>query len=353
MLPVRHLYRSSTSGSRVVTLRLIVAVGLGAAYACSPAAPVPRASAELSVTATEFAFDQPTLRVEPGQRVHLSLHNQGVIEHNLRVDGSPAVLDAKPGQTARADVTFDQPGTYEFFCSIPGHKEAGMKGQVIVGEVANAHAEHAADVAGLPDAPAQVQPLPRVVARLPQPAVAAPVERTEPALVSISLETREVTALLADGVPYRFWTFNGTVPGPMVRVRQGDTVELTLKNASGTSLTHSINLHAVNGPGGGSVDTQVAPGHSSTIRFQALHPGVYVYHCMTPMVGQHVANGMYGMIVVEPPGGLPGWTASSTSCRVSSTCSASPVRTTCGHSRSTTCCTRIPSTWSTMAAWAR
>jgi nitrite reductase (NO-forming) len=91
----------------------------------------------------------------------------------------------------------------------------------------------------------------------------------------------------------------------MVRVRQGDTVELTLRNAEGTSLTHSINLHAVNGPGGGSVDTQVAPGDASTIRFQALHPGVYVYHCMTPMVGQHVANGMYGMIVVEPPEGLP------------------------------------------------
>jgi nitrite reductase (NO-forming) len=144
-----------------------------------------------------------------------------------------------------------------------------------------------------------------VISRLPQPPVAPPITRTKPALVVINLETREVTAQLADGVYYRFWTFNGTVPGPMIRVRQGDTVELTLHNALGTSLSHSINLHAVNGPGGGSVDTQVAPGDSSTIRFQALHPGVYVYHCMTPMVGQHVANGMYGMIVVEPPEGLP------------------------------------------------
>ena len=276
------------------------------AYACSPAtAPTPRASADLSVTATEFAFDQPTLRVEPGQRVHLSLNNRGVIEHNLHVDGAPAVLDAKPGQIAQADVAFDQPGTYEFFCSIPGHREAGMNGQLIVGELANTHAEHVADVVGSPAALVQDRVLPQGVARLPRPEVAAPIERTEPATVSVGLETREVTALLADGVPYRFWTFNGTVPGPMIRVRQGDTVELTLKNARGTSLTHSINLHAVNGPGGGSVDTQVAPGQSSTIRFQALHPGVYVYHCMTPMVGQHVANGMYGMIVVEPPDGLP------------------------------------------------
>jgi nitrite reductase (NO-forming) len=147
--------------------------------------------------------------------------------------------------------------------------------------------------------------LPEGVTRLPQPSVAPPVNRTQPALVKVDLETSEVTALLADGVAYRYWTFNGTVPGPMIRVRQGDTVELTLRNAPDTGMPHSINLHAVNGPGGGSVDTQVAPGDASTIRFQALHPGVYVYHCMTPMVGQHVANGMYGMIVVEPPEGLP------------------------------------------------
>jgi nitrite reductase (NO-forming) len=303
---IRHVYRSSTSGSRVATISLMSVLGLGLAYACSPPrAPNPQAPADLSVAATEFAFDQPTLRVEPGQRVHLSLNNRGVIEHNLHVDGVPAALDAKPGQIARADFTFDKPGTYEFFCSIPGHKDAGMKGQLIVGDVSSAHAEHVPDVASAPAAAAQVQPLLQGLARLPQPAVASPIQRTEPATVSVNLETAEVTALLADGVPYRFWTFNRTVPGPMIRVRQGDSVELTLKNAPGTSLTHSINLHAVNGPGGGSVDTQVPPGQSSTIRFQALHPGVYVYHCMTPMVGQHVANGMYGMIVVEPPGGLP------------------------------------------------
>jgi nitrite reductase (NO-forming) len=262
-------------------------------------------AADLRIAASEFVFDQPTLQVEPGQKVHLSLDNRGAIQHNLHVQGSNVALEANPGQVVQGDFTFDKAGTYEFFCSIPGHKDAGMKGKLIVGNAQAAHADHAASSEPVSQPAAAAQPLPEGLTRLPQPQVAPPVDRREPALVKVDLETREVTALLDDGVAYRFWTFNGSVPGPMIRVRQGDTVELTLKNAPGTQLTHSINLHAVNGPGGGSVDTQVVPGDSSTIRFQTLHPGVYVYHCMTPMVGQHVANGMYGMIVVEPPDGLP------------------------------------------------
>jgi nitrite reductase (NO-forming) len=151
----------------------------------------------------------------------------------------------------------------------------------------------------------ETQPLPTDTSRLPAPQMAPPVNRSTPALVKLDLETREATALLADGIAYRFWTFNGTVPGPMLRVRQGDTVELHLSNDPSTQMTHSINLHAVSGPGGGAWATQIEPGSDGSIRFLATRPGVYVYHCMTPPVGQHVANGMYGMIVVEPPEGLP------------------------------------------------
>ena len=141
--------------------------------------------------------------------------------------------------------------------------------------------------------------------RLPQPIVtASPPPGGGPSLVHVDLETREVDGLLADGVGYHFWTFNGSVPGPLVRVRQGDTVEIALTNAADSQHTHSINLHAATGPGGGASVSQVGPSGKATFRFEALHPGVYVYHCMTPMVGQHVANGMYGLVVVEPPGGL-------------------------------------------------
>jgi nitrite reductase (NO-forming) len=143
------------------------------------------------------------------------------------------------------------------------------------------------------------------LAPLAQPLVAAPITRHEPALVKYEVETHEVTALMDDGVSYTYWTFGNTVPGPMLRVRQGDTVELTLKNAPDSTMSHSIDLHAVTGPGGGAKATQLAPGESATVTFKAMNPGVFVYHCATAMVPVHISNGMYGLIVVEPPEGLP------------------------------------------------
>jgi len=137
------------------------------------------------------------------------------------------------------------------------------------------------------------------------PRTPAPIDRSEPTVVRYEVETIEQTGQLAEGVEYRYWTFGGTVPGPMLRVRQGDTVEISLKNASGSRNPHSIDLHAVTGPGGGAAVTQTGPGLSTGLRFKALNPGLYVYHCATPPVPEHVANGMYGLILVEPPGGLP------------------------------------------------
>ncbi len=121
----------------------------------------------------------------------------------------------------------------------------------------------------------------------------------------VHLTTKEVTGYLDDGTTYRYWTFGGTVPGPMIRARVGDTVELHLKNDPSSSMTHSIDLHAVTGPGGGAVATMVAPGEEKQVTFKVLNPGVFVYHCATPHIPTHIANGMYGMIVVEPAEGLP------------------------------------------------
>lgn len=156
-----------------------------------------------------------------------------------------------------------------------------------------------------PVAETKVRPPAEGVVPLTQPRVAAPIGQRGPQLVKYEVETREVTAQMDDGISYTYWTFGNTVPGPMLRVRQGDTVELTLKNAPDSKVSHSIDLHAVTGPGGGAKATQIAPGESATIRFKALNPGVYVYHCATPLVPHHIASGMYGLIVVEPPEGLP------------------------------------------------
>jgi nitrite reductase (NO-forming) len=143
------------------------------------------------------------------------------------------------------------------------------------------------------------------VPRLAQPQVAPPVGQRAATTVKVNMEIQEVVATLDDGITYTYWTFGGTVPGPMIRVRQGDTVELTLTNPASSATAHNIDLHAVTGPGGGADATMVAPGQSKTFSFKALNPGVFVYHCATAPVPHHISSGMYGLIVVEPPQGLP------------------------------------------------
>ncbi|UPH47202.1 copper-containing nitrite reductase [Methylophaga pinxianii] len=124
-------------------------------------------------------------------------------------------------------------------------------------------------------------------------------------VTKINLETKEVLAELAPGITFNYWTFNGTVPGPMIRVKQGDTVELTLHNHATSLHQHNIDLHAVTGPGGGGEATIVEPGETKTIRFKTLNPGLFVYHCAVPNMAVHMAHGMYGLILVEPEAGLP------------------------------------------------
>jgi len=136
------------------------------------------------------------------------------------------------------------------------------------------------------------------------PNVAPPVERDYRAHVQVELEVVEQTMRLADGVEYRFWTFGGSVPGPMIRVRQGDFVSFTLQNRPDSMMPHNIDMHAVSGQGGGAETTFLSPGQQTTFGFTALNAGVYVYHCATAPVGMHIANGMYGLIVVEPKEGF-------------------------------------------------
>ena len=171
----------------------------------------------------------------------------------------------------------------------------GMDHTVVAAPVAAAVAAPAAVAKGV-----TVAEISRAAADVPPP-----ITRTTPATVVVNLETKEVTAKLDEGQTYSYWTFDGTVPGPMLRVRVGDTVELHIKNAPGDLMAHSIDLHAVNGPGGGATATMVTPGQEAKFAFKALNAGLYVYHCATAPVPQHIVNGMFGMILVEPVGGLP------------------------------------------------
>lgn len=137
------------------------------------------------------------------------------------------------------------------------------------------------------------------------PMVPAPIGDRAAKKVVVHLEATEEVGELADGVTYKFWTFNSTVPGTFIRIRVGDEVELHVTNRSDSVMPHNIDLHAVNGPGGGAEATNVAPGKEAVFNFKALNPGLYVYHCAAAPVPLHIANGMYGLILVEPAGGLP------------------------------------------------
>ena len=132
-----------------------------------------------------------------------------------------------------------------------------------------------------------------------------PVGARGPRRITVNLYTEEVTGTLANGTTFRYWTFNGKVPGPFIRVRVGDVVTVRLTNDAGSLMMHNVDFHAVLAPGGGAMATATGPGDKNGFTLTASEPGLYVYHCATAPVAEHIANGMYGMILVEPAGGLP------------------------------------------------
>jgi nitrite reductase (NO-forming) len=233
----------------------------------------------------------PTLRAAEGDVIQVGIINGDGVEHDLQFPDFKAATDRVNRKGASSVTVFrvDKSGEFAYFCSLPGHRQAGMEGKVVVG-------------AGKPQVTAA---LPSVsVARDPAD-LPGPLPAGAPRTVSVELEAVELIGRLANETTYNYWTFNGKVPGPFLRVRVGDTVELTLKNRETSRMIHSIDLHAVTGPGGGAVMTQTPPGETKAFRFKALNPGLYVYHCATPMVANHITSGMYGLILVEPTGGLP------------------------------------------------
>ena len=232
----------------------------------------------------------PDLVVTPGSVVQINLVNGDGATHDIALPEFDVTSEQIRRIGASTTIAFrvGQDGRYDYFCTLPGHRAAGMEGQLVVGEPELASVT--LDVADIVRKPSDLPP---------------PIQRSQPARVNVSLESIELEGRLADGTSYRYWTFNGQVPGPFVRVRVGDTVTVSLENRDDSSMIHSVDFHAVTGPGGGATHLQVPPGDKKSVRFKALSPGLYVYHCATPLVAHHIANGMYGLILVEPEEGLP------------------------------------------------
>jgi nitrite reductase (NO-forming) len=255
----------------------------------------------------------PTLRANVGDTVEIALSSGEGAEHDIVFDGLDVSSKHFSGASGPTKLTFKvtRPGKFTYYCSIPGHRAIGMEGTFeatgpsdISGAAKPAvkPVAFAATAASPAIAPAAANAV--SIAQDPN-AVPAPLGTRAPQLVKYAIETVELEGKLDDGTTFTYWTFGKKVPGPMLRVKEGDTVQIDLTNNKSSKAIHSIDLHAVTGAHGGGEHTQVAPGQTKSIRFKALNPGLYVYHCATPSVAHHISAGMYGMILVEPKAGLP------------------------------------------------
>jgi nitrite reductase (NO-forming) len=232
----------------------------------------------------------PTLMIHEGETVQINLINGEGAQHDVVIDQYAARSAIVNGKNASSTFSFvaTKVGEFDYYCSIPGHRQAGMQGLIQI--MPGSRAEMESTAADITRDPADLPP---------------PIGTRQPQTVRVDLETVELKGQLDDKTTYTYWTFNGKVPGPFVRVRVGDTVEVHLKNPEDSLMIHSVDFHGATGPGGGAEFTQTDPGAETVVTFKALIPGIFVYHCATPSVPNHITNGMYGLLLVEPEGGLP------------------------------------------------
>jgi nitrite reductase (NO-forming) len=256
----------------------------------------------------------PLLEANVGDTVRITVINGDPVLHDLTINEFNVTTGQmlEDEQTVTIEFVATLPGEFDYYCSVPGHREIGMfgklrvSGTVEVGERAELAASQGSGamthtlMATPEPAAANAVSVVRNPADLPPP-----IEDRGPITLRVDMDTVEVTGVLADGTTFEYFTFDGKVPGPMLRVRQDDVVEFHLHNDPTSLFPHSIDLHSVTGPGGGAVYTSTLPGGESVFTFQALNPGLYVYHCATASIPHHISSGMYGLILVEPPGGLP------------------------------------------------
>ncbi len=294
---------------------LFAAPLLLAALALSPQAPsaaaaesaTPQASASantdevlgtLTFRGFDLGFDPASVEVDQPGRYAVSFVNDGAILHNITfADGT--VVQAEAGQTAEGEVVVPAEGL-AYVCSIPGHADAGMQGAITV---AGGHAE--VPHAGPSQAPGQnptIEPDPNAPEYTPRDPAAPPV--AEGRVHDIELVVSEHEMTVAPGIVQSVWTFGDTVPGPVMRVTVGDTVRVTLRNPDTNKLPHSVDFHASLVAWNDEMRT-INPGEELVYEFEAKYAGVFMYHCGTTPALHHIASGMFGMIIVEPPGGLP------------------------------------------------
>jgi nitrite reductase (NO-forming) len=305
-----RIFLFASAVASVLLLTLIYAV-LAIQNGASPSASVsPSASAAASaaasagarigmitISAFDLGFDPATVDVAQAGVYTVMFHNTGAIAHDLTfADGTK--IPAEAGQMATGTVTIPAGGT-TFICSVPGHAAAGMTGSVTVaGAAPSPSGESHGGPATSPDVAADPSASPY---ELRDPTAPKSLSGT---VHDIDLVVEEKVMTVAAGYAQEVWTFNGSVPGPVIRVRVGDTVRVHLKNPATNKLSHSVDFHASQVAWNDEM-TSIKPGEQKDYIWTADYAGVWMYHCGTAPALHHIANGMYGMVIVEPKAGLP------------------------------------------------
>ena len=280
-----------------------------AAAASPSAAPAQGASAsgtpigEVKLSAFDLGFKPSALTVDAPGTYTVTLSNTGQIPHDVTfADGTTTgYVDAGASKSVQVAIPT---GGLTFICSIPGHAQAGMQGSITVkGAVAAAASPSAAaDSHGGPAPTTDVAPDPNAPAPVTYDATAPAALPGTVHDIDLVVEEKDMT--VATGFVQHVWTFNGTVPGPVIRVKVGDTVRIHLKNPATNTLPHSVDFHASQVAWNDEM-TSIKPGEEKLYEWTADYAGVWMYHCGTAPALHHIANGMYGMVIVEPKAGLP------------------------------------------------
>jgi nitrite reductase (NO-forming) len=259
---------------------------------------------EIEFHAFDLRFEPTDVTVDAPGRYLVTLVNEGAIIHDITFDDG-TVLSAEAGQTVSAEVVVPAEGL-GFICSIPGHAQAGMTGSIAVAgdaaETPAASASHDPDSHGGPPPETGIEPDPDAPAPIVYDATAPALRSGEVHDIALVMIEKEMT--VAPGIRQLVWTFGGTVPGPVIRVKVGDTIRVHLMNPIGNALPHSIDFHSSQVAWNDEMRS-IAPGEDLVYEWTADYAGVWMYHCGTAPTLHHIANGMFGMVIVEPAEGLP------------------------------------------------
>jgi nitrite reductase (NO-forming) len=266
----------------------------------TPAASEAASVSTISIDAFDLGFTPASVVVDKAGTYPVTFKNTGAALHNVTfADGTK--IEAKPGETATGEVTVPE-GGISFICDIPGHAQAGMNGAVSIAGATGAGGGNQGGDHGGPPPATDVQADPNAPPYTPFDATAPVALRGTAHDIDLVIEEKNMT--VAPGFVQAVWTFGGTVPGPVIRVQVGDTIRVHLKNPATNKLSHSVDFHASQVAWNDEM-TSIAPGEEKLYEWRADYAGVWMYHCGTAPALHHIANGMYGMVIVEPKEGWP------------------------------------------------